>query len=149
MHLKTDAFDRYSTLSLTEVFFTIYAPCATLLPISSAKRGKCFEKFKSHFLRKSRIARHSSKNRIFYSLAKTTRLVVSFLDTYWVLTGCETRVFFISWGKRCEQTEKNSEAVWLGVRAVSSSILFPLSYFVRHSTIRTPGTGNVDTDQEE
>ena len=42
MHLKTDAFDRYSTLSLTEVFFTIYAPCATLLPISSAKRGKCF-----------------------------------------------------------------------------------------------------------
>ena len=31
--------------------------------------------FKSHFLRKSRIARHSSKNRIFYSLAKTSLLV--------------------------------------------------------------------------
>ena len=31
--------------------------------------------FKSHFLRKSRIARHSSKNRIFYSLEKTSLLV--------------------------------------------------------------------------
>ena len=32
-------------------------------------------KYKSHFLRKSRIARHLSKNRIFYSFAKTSRLV--------------------------------------------------------------------------
>ena len=34
--------------------------------------GHCI---KSHFLRKSRIARHSSKNRIFYYFAKTSLLV--------------------------------------------------------------------------
>ena len=35
---------------------------------------------KSHFLRKSRIARHSSKNRIFFYFAKTSLLVTQFKE---------------------------------------------------------------------
>ena len=48
----------------------------SLEKVFSSSRAKALIKdFKSHFLRKSRIARHSSKNRIFYYFAKTSLLV--------------------------------------------------------------------------
>ena len=45
------------------------------------------------------------------------------------LTGCETSVFR---GERDVSRHKKKERVWLGVRALSSSLFFfPLSYFVQ------------------
>ena len=35
----------------------------------------------------------------------------SFIDTYWVLTGRETGVFYFSWGKSCEQEKKQRGGV--------------------------------------
>ena len=48
----------------------------------------------------------------------------SFIDTYQVLAGCETSVFYFSCGRRCEQ-KKKKEGVWQGVKALLLSLFFP------------------------
>ena len=42
--------------------------------------GITYRPLKSHYLRKSRITRHSSKNRIFFYFAKTSLLVTLFKE---------------------------------------------------------------------
>ena len=55
-----------------------------ITPYHASPRG---QEFKSHYLRKSRIARHSSKNRIFFYFAKTSLLVTLFKEKqFWVQT---------------------------------------------------------------
>ena len=51
-----------------------------LTPALSSKTNFTVNHIKSHYLRKSRIARHSSKNRIFFYFAKTSLLVTLFKE---------------------------------------------------------------------